>query len=62
MRITIPNTMKYFCVSEAVSFYLQKYTVYRKRKIYVATKQFSDLVEIMKNTKMRNFYFQVLKK
>ena len=48
MRINIPNTMKYFCVSEAVSFYLQKYTTYRKRKIYVATKSFSDLVEIMK--------------
>ena len=54
--------MKYFCVSEAVSFYLQKYTAYRKRKIYVATKQFSDLVEIMKKHENENFYFQVLKK
>jgi len=57
MRITIPNTMKYFCVSEAVSFYLQKYTAYRKRKIYVATKQFSDLVEIMKKHENEKFLF-----
>ena len=38
MRFTVPNTMKYFCVSEAISFYLQKYTAYRKRKIYVGGK------------------------
>lgn len=57
MRITIPNTMKYFCVSEAVSFYLQKYTTYRKRKIYVASKTFSDLVEIMKKHENEKFLF-----
>ena len=49
--------MKYFCVSEAVSFYLQKYTAYRKEKIYVATKQFSDLVEIMKKHENEKFLF-----
>tara|TARA_B100001029_G_scaffold179845_1_gene191571 strand:+ start:3290 stop:4051 length:762 start_codon:yes stop_codon:yes gene_type:complete len=57
MRITIPNTMKYFCVSEAVSYYLQKYTTYRKRKIYVAAKTFSDLVEIMKKHESEKFLF-----
>ena len=57
MRITIPNTMKYFCVSEAVSYYLQKYTTYRKRKIYVATKNFSDLVEIMQKHDSEKFLF-----
>jgi len=57
MRITIPNTMKYFCVSEAVSYYLQKYTTYRKRKIYVAEKNFSDLVEIMKKHDSEKFLF-----
>lgn len=35
MRFPIPNALKYFCLSEAVAFYLQKYVVYRKRKIYV---------------------------
>ncbi|MDR0421966.1 MAG: uroporphyrinogen-III synthase [Proteiniphilum sp.] len=34
MKIAIPETMKYFCVSEAVALYLQKYIVYRKRKIF----------------------------
>lgn len=34
LRINIPDTLKYFCVSEAVALYLQKYIVYRKRKIF----------------------------
>ena len=34
MRVTVPDTMKYFCTSEAVSLYLQKYIQYRKRKIF----------------------------
>ena len=33
LRVTIPETMKYFCTTEAIALYLQKYTVYRKRKI-----------------------------
>src|SRR5690606_5119837 len=35
MRFKVPDTLKYFCLSEAVAYYLQKYVVYRKRKIYV---------------------------
>ncbi|MCB0769743.1 MAG: uroporphyrinogen-III synthase, partial [Flavobacteriales bacterium] len=31
MRITVPESMKYFCVSESVAYYVQKYIVYRKR-------------------------------
>lgn len=34
LRITMPETMKYFCISEVVALYLQKYIVYRKRKIF----------------------------
>lgn len=34
MRITVPETMKYFCITEQVALYLQKYIVYRKRKIF----------------------------
>lgn len=34
MRVVVPETMKYFCISEAVALYLQKYIVYRKRKIF----------------------------
>ena len=34
MRFKVPDSLKYFCQSEAVAYYLQKYVVYRKRKIY----------------------------
>jgi uroporphyrinogen-III synthase len=37
MRITVPETMKYFCISESTAFYLQKYVQYRKRKIFFST-------------------------
>lgn len=46
MRIAIPETMKYFCISEAAAFYLQKYIVYRKRKIFYANGTFDDLITI----------------
>lgn len=34
MRITIPETMKYFCVTETIALYIQKYVQYRKRKVF----------------------------
>ena len=37
LRVTIPDTMKYFCTTEAIALYLQKYIVYRKRKIFFGT-------------------------
>lgn len=37
LRVVMPETMKYFCTSEAVALYLQKYIVYRKRKIFFST-------------------------
>lgn len=46
-RIVIPETMKYFCVSEAVALYLQKYIVYRKRKIFFGKSKFIDLMEVL---------------
>jgi uroporphyrinogen-III synthase len=48
MRITVPESMKYFCISEATAFYLQKYIIYRKRKIFYGDGKFSELVDIMK--------------
>lgn len=48
IRVTVPDTMKYFCISEATAFYIQKYIVYRKRKIFTANGTFDDLVEIAK--------------
>ena len=45
LRVTIPETMKYFCVTEAVALYIQKYVQYRKRKIFFgATGKIEDLV------------------
>jgi uroporphyrinogen-III synthase len=55
MRFTVPDDMKYFCESEAVAFYLQKYVVYRKRKIYVGERNFVDLVKIIKKYKDEKF-------
>ena len=43
MRFKVPDQTKYFCQSEAVAYYLQKYVVYRKRKIYVGNNNFNDL-------------------
>ncbi|MGN0201608.1 MAG: uroporphyrinogen-III synthase [Candidatus Cryptobacteroides sp.] len=37
LRVKIPETMKYFCTSEAVAMYLQKHIVFRKRKIFFGT-------------------------
>jgi uroporphyrinogen-III synthase len=48
MRIIVPENMKYFCISEATAFYLQKYIIYRKRKICYGDGQFFELVDIMK--------------
>lgn len=45
LRVTIPETMKYFCTSEAVALYIQKYVQYRKRKVFFgATGKFVDLM------------------
>lgn len=55
LRITVPDSMKYFCISEATAFYLQKYIVYRKRKIFYADARFSDLVNVMKKHKDEKF-------
>ena len=55
MRYKVPETMKYFCQSEAVAFYLQKYVVYRKRKIYVGQKDFADMAPLIKKYKDEKF-------
>ena len=55
MRFKVPDTMKYFCQSEAVAYYLQKYVVYRKRKIYVGKRTFKDLSPLIKKYKNETF-------
>ncbi|AJR02634.1 uroporphyrinogen-III synthase [Siansivirga zeaxanthinifaciens] len=55
MRYKVPDTLKYFCQSEAVAYYLQKYVVYRKRKIYVGKRTFSELSPLIKKYKDEKF-------
>jgi uroporphyrinogen-III synthase len=55
MRYKVPEDLKYFCQSEAIAFYLQKYVVYRKRKIYVGQKDFADLSPLIKKYKEEKY-------
>ena len=55
LRIIIPDEMKYFCISESTAFYLQKYVVYRKRKIFHGKQNFADLMELIKKQKENTF-------
>jgi uroporphyrinogen-III synthase len=56
-KIEMPADMKYFCVSEQTSYYLQKYIVLRKRKIFTGEKTAEDLIEILKKHKTEKFIF-----
>lgn len=60
MRITIPETMKYFCTTEAIALYLQKYIVYRKRKIFHGTTgKLDDLVPFLLKHNKEKYLFAV---
>lgn len=48
LKIAVKDTWKYFCISESIAFYLQKYVVYRKRKIFFGNGTFDDLMETIK--------------
>ena len=54
-RVTVPESMKYFCMSEAIAYYLQKYVVYRKRKIFVGERMFSDMIPLFKKHSAERF-------
>ncbi|MDD2490718.1 MAG: uroporphyrinogen-III synthase [Bacteroidales bacterium] len=58
LRIAIPETMKYFCISEAVALYLQKYIVYRKRKIFFGTGTNASIIDLL-GTKHKNENFML---
>jgi len=55
VRFTVPDTMKYFCLSESTAYYLQKYVVYRKRKIFYGKRTIVDLIDSLKKNKDENF-------
>lgn len=55
LRYEVPDSMKYFCISEAVAYYLQKYVAYRKRKIFFGKQRIDDLIDILKKHKKETF-------
>jgi uroporphyrinogen-III synthase len=55
LRVEVPDTMKYFCISESTAFYLQKYVQYRKRKIFHGNQLFEELVEIIRKHKEEKY-------
>jgi uroporphyrinogen-III synthase len=57
LKIEMPADMKYFCISEQTSNYLQKYIVIRKRKIFTGLKTAQDLLEILKKHKNEKYLF-----
>ena len=57
LKIEMPADMKYFCISEQTAYYLQKYIVIRKRKIFTGYRTASDLIEILKKHKNEKYLF-----
>ncbi len=55
LKITVKDTWKYFCMSESIAFYLQKYVVYRKRKIFFGNGKFDDLLCMIKKYSEEKF-------
>lgn len=57
MRVVIPETMKYFCLTEQIALYIQKYVQYRKRKVFFGTNgKFDTLMpHILKHSTERYF-------
>jgi len=55
MRFEIPDSLKYFCISESTAYYLQKYVQYRKRKIFYGKQNFTDLMEVIRKHRKENF-------
>jgi uroporphyrinogen-III synthase len=55
LRLTVPETMKYFCVSESVAYYVQKYIIYRKRKVFIGKQTFADLMDVIKKHKSEKY-------
>jgi uroporphyrinogen-III synthase len=56
LRINIPEDMKYFCVTETISLYIQKYVQYRKRKVFFGTTgKVDDLIPTMVKHKTEKY-------
>ena len=55
MRVMVPEDTKYFCISESTAYYLQKYIVYRKRKVFHGKQSISDLIDVIRKHKDEKF-------
>jgi len=56
-KVEIPADMKYFCISEQTAYYLQKYIVIRKRKIFTGQRTANDLLEVVKKHPKEKYIF-----
>lgn len=59
LRYKVPESLKYFCTSEAIAYYLQKHIVYRKRKIFFGNGSFESVVKNALNEKHRGEKFLI---
>ena len=57
LRVVVPETMKYFCSTEAIALYLQNYIQYRKRKIFFGNQHFAELIDVMNKHRGEKFLF-----
>ncbi len=55
VRYNVPETLKYFCISESTALYLQKFVVYRKRRIFFGRKTITDLTDVIKKHKKEKY-------
>ena len=55
MRYQVPDSLKYFCISESTAYYLQKYVQFRKRKIFHGKQRFVELMDVIKKHKEENY-------
>lgn len=51
LRFTVPDTLKYFCASDQIAYYLQKYIQFRKRKIFYGDQTHASLLPLIKKQK-----------
>jgi uroporphyrinogen-III synthase len=59
MRINIPTSMKFFCLTETIAMYLQKYITYRKRKIFFGERSIDDIMDLLMKNRNEKFLLPV---
>lgn len=59
LRLDVPDTMKYFCTTEVIALYLQKYIPYRKRRIFFGTGRIADLIPLLQKHKKERYLLAV---